>query len=196
MGPVPGPNERPQDVARIEGTRDDDDEDDDDDDDDDHDHDHDHDDESIVLERMKQHFRPYCIFGDRGYTHGDPSLQVPFQGLAGSVEPGRSYNIRRAKHRISIEWCFGKIKKTFAFVDFNKNQKLALPPAHFRLLEDRDVSYQLPLYPLREPDLPVFPVPYQRTTERSRYIDIRDYLVAQGTANKPDNQDHLDFDCA
>jgi hypothetical protein len=68
------------------------------------------------------------MFGDRGYVHGDPSLHVPFQGHAGRVEPGKSYNEACAKIREPIEWMFGKVKGLFAFVDFKKNQKLYLQP--------------------------------------------------------------------
>ena len=70
----------------------------------------------------------FCIFGDRGYAHGDPSLQVPLVGQAGRVEPSKTYNIQCAKTRQCVEWYFGKIKTLFAFLDFCKNQKLYLQP--------------------------------------------------------------------
>jgi hypothetical protein len=70
----------------------------------------------------------WCAFGDRGYAAGHPSLHVPFIGVQGRVEPGRTYNMRCARTRICVEWCFGKVKTLFAFVDFKKNQKLYLQP--------------------------------------------------------------------
>ena len=85
--------------------------------------------QSRLLIRMKRFFGlAVCLFADRGYSHGDPSLQVPFQGAAGRVEPGRSYNIACSAMRQPIEWMFGKVVILFAFVDFKKNQKLYLQP--------------------------------------------------------------------
>ena len=85
--------------------------------------------QSRLFTRMRRNFgRRFCIFGDRGYMHGDPSLHVPFQGQAGRVEPGKSYNIACASCRIYAEWSFGKVKSLFAFVDFTKNQELYLQP--------------------------------------------------------------------
>lgn len=87
--------------------------------------------ESQLLQRCHQHCNvngiQYALFGDRGYRHGDPALQVPFQGAAVSAQQ-RQYNSRMALVRISVEWAFGNVKKLFAFVDFKKNQKLHLMP--------------------------------------------------------------------
>jgi hypothetical protein len=84
---------------------------------------------SRLLVRMKRFLGvAWSAFADRGYVHGDPSLQVPFQGAAGRVQPGKAYNEACSKIREPIEWMFGKIKILWAFVDFKKNQKLYLQP--------------------------------------------------------------------
>ena len=69
----------------------------------------------------------YYLFGDRGYTHGHPALQVPYKGPA--VTPNQQrYNGAMSKIRQPVEWGFGKVSKLWAFVDFEKNQKLYLQP--------------------------------------------------------------------
>jgi hypothetical protein len=41
---------------------------------------------SRLLVRTKRFFGlAFALFADRGYAHGDPSLQVPFQGMATSL---------------------------------------------------------------------------------------------------------------
>jgi hypothetical protein len=69
----------------------------------------------------------YCLFGDRGYVHGHPALQVPYKGVALTAAQSR-YNGAMSKIRQPVEWSFGKISTYFAFVDFEKNQKLYLQP--------------------------------------------------------------------
>ena len=69
----------------------------------------------------------YYLFGDRGYTHGNPALQVPFKGAAVTA-PQRQYNRVMSGIRQPVEWGFGKVSSLFAFVDFEKNQKLYLQP--------------------------------------------------------------------
>ena len=69
----------------------------------------------------------YYLFGDRGYSHGNPALQVPFKGAA--LTPLQAqFNRKMSPLRVPVEWSFGKVTTNFAFVDFKKNQKLYLQP--------------------------------------------------------------------
>jgi hypothetical protein len=69
----------------------------------------------------------FYLFGDRGYTHGDPELQVPYKGAA-LTQQQKNFNFLMSQMRQPVEWSFGKINRYFAFVDFKKNQKLYLQP--------------------------------------------------------------------
>lgn len=69
----------------------------------------------------------FYLFADRGYVHGNPALQVPYKG-AGLQPYKLQYNTDMSKMRQPVEWSFGKIGILFAFVDFEKNQKLYLQP--------------------------------------------------------------------
>ena len=69
----------------------------------------------------------FYLFGDRGYVHGHPALQVPFKGT-GLTAQQKGYNLVMSRFRQPVEWCFGKISTLFAYVDFYKNQKLYLQP--------------------------------------------------------------------
>ena len=95
--------------------------------------------ESRLLERLFRYainryphrdgrLRVWALFGDRGYNHGHPCLQVPYKGAAAQPDHARRYNHRMAAIREPVEWSFGKVAVLFAFVDFEKNQKLFLQP--------------------------------------------------------------------
>ena len=95
--------------------------------------------ESGLLERIVQYCKlwAFCggvyllilfyVFGDRGYAHGNPALQVPYKGAALTARQ-TGYNLSMSKMRQPVEWSFGKVGRYFAFVDFYKNQKLYLQP--------------------------------------------------------------------
>ena len=69
----------------------------------------------------------FYLFADRGYVHGNPYVQVPYKGPG--LQPYQlAYNNQMSKIRQPVEWSFGKVSKYFAFVDFEKNQKLYLQP--------------------------------------------------------------------
>jgi len=86
--------------------------------------------ESKVLEKMEQLLddrgRPLCIYGDPAYPLR-PQLMGPFKGSTLSTEE-QLFNKRMSACRISVEWVFGQLLQTFAFVDYKKNQKLFLQP--------------------------------------------------------------------
>ncbi len=69
----------------------------------------------------------YCAFGDRGYPRGNPWLHVPFSGRH-LPPPQAQYNLCMSRVRQCVEWSFGKVGILYAFVDFDKNQKLYLQP--------------------------------------------------------------------
>ena len=67
----------------------------------------------------------FYLFADRGYVHGNPYVQVPYKGPG--LQPYQlAYNNQMSKIRQPVEWSFGKVSKYFAFVDFEKNQKVYL----------------------------------------------------------------------
>ena len=69
----------------------------------------------------------YYLFADRGYTHGNPYVQVPYKAPV-LLPYQTAYNGVMSKIRQPVEWSFGKVGRYFAFVDFEKNQKLYLQP--------------------------------------------------------------------
>ena len=63
---------------------------------------------SNLLNRMAHYFPGYCLFGDKGYDHGHPSLQVPFKGA--HLTPAQTaYNLTMSRIRQPVEWSFGKV---------------------------------------------------------------------------------------
>ena len=83
--------------------------------------------ESGMMDRLERDFPDYCVFGDRGYDAGHPSLQIPFTG-AHITQDEANYNLKMLKIRQPVEWAFGKVVNLFAFVDFKKNNKLHKQP--------------------------------------------------------------------
>jgi len=121
--------------------------------------------ESGLLARIMQ----FCItatilfylFGDRGYVHGHPALQVPFKG-AGLTAQQKRYNLAMSRFRQPVEWSFGKISTLFAFVGGLLQEPEALLGARRVLLADRHSPHELPLVLLRKPDLAVLRGPNAR----------------------------------
>ncbi|XP_013383168.1 uncharacterized protein LOC106153684 [Lingula anatina] len=68
----------------------------------------------------------FCIYGDPAYPIR-PQLQCPFRG-ANITPEQHAFNSEMSRVRESVEWAFGKIVQTFAFLDFKKNLKLYLQP--------------------------------------------------------------------
>jgi nuclease HARBI1 len=65
----------------------------------------------------------YYLYGDKGYRHGNPCLQVPFIG-AGLTQQQQSYNTTMSAIRISVEHGFGKVKSLWAYIDYKKGMHL------------------------------------------------------------------------
>ena len=69
----------------------------------------------------------YYLFADRGYTHSNSYVQVPYKAPV-LLPYQTAYSGAMSKIRQPVEWSFGKVGRYFAFVDFEKNQKLYLQP--------------------------------------------------------------------
>eukprot|EP00795_Rhopilema_esculentum_P008805 gene8805-biopygen1709 len=85
--------------------------------------------ESGIIQLLENHSNrldgtPLCIYGDPAYPLR-PHLQAPFKNNH-LTEEQQAYNKAMSKVRDSVEWVFGEILQYFAFVDFKKNQKIAL----------------------------------------------------------------------
>ena len=67
--------------------------------------------------------------GDAMYLYGDPAypllpqLIVPYRGANVSPEQ-HEFNQCMTPPRICVEWGFGEVLKTFAFLDHKKNMKM------------------------------------------------------------------------
>ena len=70
--------------------------------------------------------RPLPIYGDKGYPFR-PHLMRPFPGRQLTEDQVRK-NYIMSTVRQSVEWNFGKLKRQWAFLDFEKNHKLHLSP--------------------------------------------------------------------
>ncbi|CAN7943582.1 unnamed protein product [Ixodes hexagonus] len=66
----------------------------------------------------------YTIYGDPAYPLR-PLIQKPFMGARLSAAEV-NFNKRMSSVRQAVEWGFGKVASSFAFVDFKKNQKIML----------------------------------------------------------------------
>ena len=65
-----------------------------------------------------------CIFGEPAYPLGT-HIQAPYKHNHLS-ETKKDFNKAMSSARVSVEWVFGEITEYFAFVDFKKNEKIAL----------------------------------------------------------------------
>lgn len=69
---------------------------------------------------------PYVIYGDPAYGL-NINILAPFKG--NNFNAGeKAFNRDMSRVRVSVEWGFGKLTQTFAFLDFKKNLKLLLQP--------------------------------------------------------------------
>jgi hypothetical protein len=68
----------------------------------------------------------FRIYGDPEYVNTDIII-TPFKG--GNLSPAQTeFNRIMSRVRVSIEWEFGIVKRTFAFIDWAKGQKILLSP--------------------------------------------------------------------
>ena len=84
---------------------------------------------SGLLQQLEEHSntadgQPLCIYGDPAYPQRQ-HLQCPYKHN-NMTEDEEAFNTAMSKARVSVEWVFGEIASYFAFVDFKKNQKIAL----------------------------------------------------------------------
>ena len=78
-----------------------------------------------------QHFNkpngePYVIYGDPAYGL-TRNILAPFRGINLTVHE-HEFSKEISKVRSCVEWGFGKICQTFAYLDFQKNLKVLLQP--------------------------------------------------------------------
>ena len=105
--------------------------------------------ESGMLGRLQRNFPGFCVYGDKGYDAGNPSLQIPFKG-ANTTQDQRDYNRTMSDIRQPVEWAFGKVVTLFGFIDLKKEQQAPqaagrglLPqhrPPHELLLQSPDAG--------------------------------------------------------
>ena len=69
---------------------------------------------------------PYVIYGDPAYGITQ-NIIAPFR-QAHLTDDEQEFNTRMSKVRTCVEWGFGKICQTFAYLDFKKNLKILLQP--------------------------------------------------------------------
>lgn len=68
------------------------------------------------------------IYGDPAYGISD-ILMSPFKGADAILsEEQRTFNKTMSSVRVSIEWFFGILKNSWAFMDWNKKHKILLSP--------------------------------------------------------------------
>ena len=87
--------------------------------------------ESGLPPQLQQHMQllagpPYVLFGDPAYPLS-PYLQKAYAGAA-LTQQQTTFNTDMATVRQSVEWSFGDITVTWAFVHFKKNLKIGLQP--------------------------------------------------------------------
>lgn len=67
-----------------------------------------------------------CIYGDPAYGTND-LICSPFRG-AHLMEEQEIFNKTMSGVRVSIEWFFGIVKRSWSFIDWNKKHKILLSP--------------------------------------------------------------------
>ena len=85
--------------------------------------------DSRILERLEDHAfnldgQPMCLYGDPAYplrVH----LQAPFR-MVGPNPDMEAFNKSMSSVRVSVEWLFGDIVRSFEFMDFKKDLKVGL----------------------------------------------------------------------
>ena len=69
---------------------------------------------------------PFYVYGDKAYPLS-PQVIAPFRG-ANITPEQQHFNTSMCPLRQSVEWGFGDVTRTFAFLDFKKNMKLYIQP--------------------------------------------------------------------
>lgn len=86
--------------------------------------------ESKLLSFIREHpilsHLGVIIYGDPAYGIND-LLCSPFKGAQLSEEQ-KTFNATLSRVRVSVEWFFGILKRTFAFMDWNQKHKILLSP--------------------------------------------------------------------
>ena len=85
--------------------------------------------DSRILENLEAHAlnldgQPMCLYGDLAYP-----LRVHLQAPFRMVEPNpdmEAFNQSMSSVRVSVEWLFGDIVRSFKFMDFKKDLKVGL----------------------------------------------------------------------
>jgi hypothetical protein len=67
----------------------------------------------------------FCLYGDSAYTQ-TTRLFKPY--VLPSNPDEKSMNVTMSRSRIRVEWCFQRVLRDWAFIDFKKNQKMLLQP--------------------------------------------------------------------
>ena len=85
--------------------------------------------QSELLQKLEEHSttqdgHPLCIYGTPVYPLR-PHLQAPYKH-SNLTEEEKQFNKAMSSVRVSVEWAFGEVAEYFAFIDFKKNQKIAL----------------------------------------------------------------------
>ena len=85
-------------------------------------------DSSILVDLERDAFtpagHPLCIYGDPAYPlriH----LQAPFRDAV-LTDDMAAFNASMSSVRVSVEWLFGDIVRSFKFLDFKNNLKIGL----------------------------------------------------------------------
>lgn len=93
-----------------------------------------HDSTMLRMSRLLDYIREHpvlsrlgiCIYGDPAYGTSD-LICSPFRG-AHLTEEQAIFNKTMSGVRVSIEWFFGIVKRSWAFIDWNKKHKILLSP--------------------------------------------------------------------
>ena len=67
----------------------------------------------------------YFLYADKGYPIRD-WLWVPFRNPASADE--QAFNATMSQHRIAVEWGFGGVITTWAYLNYSAQQKILLHP--------------------------------------------------------------------
>ena len=81
---------------------------------------------NTTFNNRREEYINLLIFGDPAYSVGTTILS-PFSGV-GLTSAMKNYNTYMSRHRIAVEWGFGKIVNDWSFLDYKRNLKLLLQP--------------------------------------------------------------------
>lgn len=87
--------------------------------------------DSGLLPSLQQHMRgpggqAYALYGDSAYPFS-PFLQKGYQGAALTPQQAE-FNDKFSRVRTAVEWAFGEVTSSWAFLDMKRQQKLLLQP--------------------------------------------------------------------